>query len=42
VDIEDPRHYSAVLDTSRFTTDRLVETLLALGGMPLAGAALVA
>jgi cytidylate kinase len=42
VDIEDPRHYSAVLDTSRFTTERLVETLLALGGVPLVGEALVA
>jgi Cytidylate kinase-like family len=42
VDIEDPRHYSAVLDTSRLSSERLVETLLALGGVPLVGEALVA
>jgi hypothetical protein len=42
VDIDDPRHFSVVLDASRFSTDRLVETLLALGGVPLVGHALVA
>jgi cytidylate kinase len=42
VDIDDPRHFAVVLDASRFSTDRLVETLLALGGVPLVGSALVA
>lgn len=42
VDIGDPRHFSVVLDASRFSSDRLVETLLALGGVPLASPALVA
>jgi hypothetical protein len=32
VDIEDARLFSLVLDASRFTTERLVETLLAAGG----------
>jgi hypothetical protein len=42
VDIDDPKHYSVVLDVSRFSSDRLIDTLLAAGGVPLAGAALVA
>jgi Cytidylate kinase-like family len=33
VDIEDARLFSLVLDASRFTTERLVETLLAAGGV---------
>jgi hypothetical protein len=32
VDIDDARLFSLVLDASRFTTERLVETLLAAGG----------
>lgn len=33
VDIDDPRRYSLVLDTSRFSPDRLVDVLLAAGGV---------
>jgi cytidylate kinase len=33
VDIDDARRFSLVLDTSRFTTDRLVEIMLAAGGV---------
>jgi cytidylate kinase len=33
VDIDDPRHFALVLDTSRFSTDRLVDVLLAAGGV---------
>jgi hypothetical protein len=33
VDIDESRLYSVVLDASRFSTDRLVETLLAAGGV---------
>jgi hypothetical protein len=32
VDIEDPRHYALVLDASRLSAERLVETMLAAGG----------
>ncbi len=32
VDIDDPRHYSLVLDASRFSVERIVETILAAGG----------
>jgi cytidylate kinase len=40
VDINDARRFSLVLDTSRFTTDRLVEIMLAAGGVqPVLGAA---
>jgi hypothetical protein len=42
VDIDDPRSFSVVLDASRFSAERLVGTLLALGGVPVAGQALVA
>jgi hypothetical protein len=42
VDICDPKHFSIVLDVSRFSSDRLVETLLAAGGVTQIGAALVA
>jgi len=42
VDISDPKHFSVVLDVSRFAADRLVETLLAAGGVSHLGAALVA
>jgi hypothetical protein len=41
VDIDDPRHFSLVLDASRFSSERLVETLIAAGGVPLEGPALV-
>ena len=41
VDIDDPRHFSLVLDVSRFSSERLVETLIAAGGVPLEGPALV-
>jgi hypothetical protein len=41
VDIDDPRHFSLVLDVSRFSTERLIETLIAAGGIPLGGPALV-
>ena len=33
VDIDDARHFSLVLDASRFSCERLVETLLAAGGV---------
>jgi cytidylate kinase-like protein len=36
VDIDDARLFSLVLDASRFTTERLVETLLAAGGVQAA------
>jgi cytidylate kinase len=42
VDIDDPKHYSLVLDVSRFSAERVVETLLAAGGRSLASSALVA
>ncbi len=32
VDIEDPRHYGLVVDASRLSQERLVETMLAAGG----------
>jgi hypothetical protein len=32
VDIDDPRLFSLVLDASRFSPQRLLETLLAAGG----------
>jgi cytidylate kinase len=32
LDIDDPRHFSIVLDASRLSTDRLVDVLLAAGG----------
>jgi hypothetical protein len=38
-DIDDPHRFSLVLDASRFSCDRLVETLLAAGGMQAALAA---
>jgi hypothetical protein len=41
VDIGDPRQFCLVLDVSRFSTERLVETLMAAGGVPLGGPALV-
>jgi hypothetical protein len=41
VDIDDPRHYSVVLDASRFSLERQVETLLSAGGVVLPGPALV-
>jgi len=34
VELNDDRLFALVLDTSRFTRDRLVETLLAAGGLP--------
>ena len=34
VDIDDARHYSLVADASRFSHDRVVEILLAAGGVP--------
>jgi hypothetical protein len=34
VELSDDRLFALVLDTSRFTRDRLVETLLAAGGLP--------
>jgi hypothetical protein len=36
VDIEDPRLFSLVLDASRFSPERLVQTLLAAGGVQAA------
>jgi cytidylate kinase len=36
VDIDDARRFSLVLDTSRFTPERLVEILLTAGGVPAA------
>jgi hypothetical protein len=33
VDADDSHHFSMVLDASRFSTDRIVETLLAAGGV---------
>jgi hypothetical protein len=33
IDINDPRHFSLVLDASRFCPERIVETLLAAGGV---------
>jgi cytidylate kinase len=36
VDIDDARLFSLVLDASRFTSERLVETLLAAGGVQAA------
>ena len=33
VDVDDARHFSLVLDASRFSCERLVETLLAAGGV---------
>jgi cytidylate kinase len=36
VDIDDARRFSLVLDTSRFTSERLVEILLAAGGVQAA------
>jgi cytidylate kinase len=36
VDIDDARRFSLVVDTSRFTTERLVETLLTAGGVQAA------
>jgi hypothetical protein len=35
VDIDDPRHFSLVLDVSRFSHERLVDTMLAAGGIAL-------
>jgi cytidylate kinase len=32
VDIDDPQRFSLVLDTSRFSPDRIVEILLAAAG----------
>jgi hypothetical protein len=34
VDVDDPRRFSIVLDASRLSTDRVVEILLAAGGVP--------
>jgi cytidylate kinase len=39
VDIDDPRLFSLVLDASRFSPERLVDTLLAAGGVQPALAA---
>jgi cytidylate kinase len=36
VDIDDRRLFSLVLDAGRFTSERLVETLLAAGGVQAA------
>jgi hypothetical protein len=41
VEIDDPRHYSLVLDASRFPLERQVETLLAAAGVVLARPALL-
>jgi hypothetical protein len=41
VDIDNPRHYSIVLDASRFSLDRQVDTLLSAAGLVVAGPALV-
>ena len=38
VDLHDPLHFSLVLDVSRFSHERLVETMLAAGGVALAPA----
>jgi hypothetical protein len=41
VDINEPKHFSVVVDVSRFSLDRLVETLLAAGGVSVAAPALI-
>jgi len=41
VDINEAKNFSVVVDVSRFSADRLVETLLAAGGVSLAAPALV-
>jgi hypothetical protein len=41
VDIDDPRYYAMVLDASRFSLERQVETLLSAGGVVLPGPVLV-
>jgi hypothetical protein len=35
VDIDHPRHFALVLDVSRFSPDRIVETLLVAGGVEI-------
>jgi cytidylate kinase len=39
VDIDDARHFSVVLDTSRLSPDRIVELLLAAAGVHTASMA---
>jgi hypothetical protein len=41
VDINEAKNFSIVVDVSRFSVDRLVDTLLAAGGVPLGAPALM-
>ena len=41
VDIDDPAHFAVVLDVSRLSCDRIVDTLLAAGGVELGQTAFI-